>query len=155
VIAIRRFYHLLILIQRVLVICKPGKVQLTTLDPAASSWTGIYTLSLAAQDITSDSSAFYPISGIEYIPHEDTVVLSAFDGSFYVIRNLSTAPEVAHSQISGFLATEGLTLQARASFVRVETQDAKSSVAITREDVNRISGMTAYDGASTLTWIHE
>jgi general transcription factor 3C protein 4 len=115
----------------------------------------VHTLDLEDQDLTADSCAYYPVSGIEYIEHKDALVVSLFDGSFHVISNLSANPQLVASNTSESLTTEGLSLQARTAFTRVETREARLSTAITRYDANRISGMTSYDHGGTFAWIHE
>jgi general transcription factor 3C protein 4 len=137
------------------VVCKPGKVQIVRLDAASKAWSSFCALDLETQDLTSDSSAYYPVSGIEYIEHDDSLILSLYDGSFHVITHLSTTPQVTDPATCEGLSSEALSLQARTAFVKIESREARPLAAITRHDANRTSGMTSYDGGRTFAWLHE
>lgn len=64
-----------------------------------------------------------------------------------MISSISTEPEIKDD--NGKLTSLNLSMVARAVFVQTEEGP------ITKAEMNRISGMVAYDHSSTLAWVHE
>ena len=94
------------------------------------------------------TSAFSPCSGISYIPSHDICVVSLSDGSFHVIRGISTDPSLDRSP-SEVVSSEKLSAASRAVFARAEPEK------VTFKDVDRVSGMAAFDCRSTFIWTYE
>ena len=162
--------YLLIIRKPILVHCKPGFVHLwsppTATDHHASSssggigWTGYRTLPIRTQRLSVGSSCLHPNSGLFYVRHRDALVISLFDGSFHVIRNLFHEPAWSTSTVDGSdgmgvadsstFTSEGLSAISRAAFTQAERSDVRFT------DVNRINGMLAHDDVSgTVMWLHE
>lgn len=133
----------------ILVATKPGIVDLTPWPvPSKLPWSGTKRLVLQRQNLSVDSSPLYPPSGFTHIVEEDILLVSLFDGSFHVAHRLSSDPTLTPTNSTAVTAAS-LSQRARQVFAASETHTVK------RTDVGRISGMMAYDGASTIAWIHE
>ncbi|CAL1715200.1 unnamed protein product [Somion occarium] len=132
-----------------LVFGTPGELHIWPSKPD-SELTGARALALRTQRISVGSSCFAPLSGFAYNHRHDTLVASLADGSFHVVKNLSKDPALASPADEIGLTTEAMTAMVRSAFNKVEGGDA-----LRRTDVNRVDGMTTYDGESTYTWIHE
>ncbi len=114
----------------------------------SSAWSGSRALLLQTQKRSVGSSALSPSSGISYIPDRDISVISLSDGSFHVIHSLSANPSLVPPPSEG-VSSETLSAASRALFARAEPEKA------TLKDVDRINGMTSYDGRSTFVWTYE
>lgn len=95
------------------------------------------------------STALAPVSGIVYLSRHDSVVVSLSDGSFHVIKSLSTAPILASDDPAETISSTALSTLVRQHFVNVEGEGTR------KLDVNSTHGMTNIDGDSTFLWIHE
>jgi hypothetical protein len=95
-----------------------------------------------------------------HVRHRDALVLSLFDGSFHVIRDLFYEPAWSTSTVdgsdgmkvadSGTFTSEGLSAISRTAFTQAERSDVRFT------DVNRVNGMLAHDDVSgTVMWLHE
>ncbi|KAI0818913.1 putative zinc-finger of transcription factor IIIC complex-domain-containing protein [Irpex lacteus] len=133
----------------VLVFSKPGTIHLWKPDDNESSWTGLRTIALKTQKLSVGSTALAPVSGIVYLSRHDSVVVSLSDGSFHVIKNLSTAPILASDDPAEAMSSKSLSTLVRQHFVNIEGEGTR------KLDVNSTHGMTNVDGESTFLWIHE
>lgn len=102
---------------------------------------------LRTQKVSASTSSFYPITGIEYVEERDLLLLSLFDGTFHLIHNVSLEPTMIPD--GDEFTSEHMSFLARATFTRTE------GGAVTKADMNRISGIVSYDGLSALGWVHE
>ncbi len=128
---------------------KPGTIHLWKPDGNESSWTGLRTIALKTQKLSVGSTALAPVSGIVYLSRHDSVVVSLSDGSFHVIKNLSTAPTLASDNPEETMDSKTLSTLVRQHFVSIEGEGTR------KLDVNSTHGMTDVDGESTFLWIHE
>lgn len=103
---------------------------------------------LQTQNTSTESSALYNASGIAYNTSHDALIVSLFDGSFHVIKNIYTEPEYV-SDADSELTSRKLSSSARALFLKAEGRE------LTKADVNRVSGMISLDAGHTFAWIHE
>ncbi|KAJ3555131.1 hypothetical protein NM688_g2748 [Phlebia brevispora] len=133
----------------ILVFTKPGSVHFWSPSESGVHWTGLRTLILKTQKLSVGSSALSPVSGVTYIPSQDTLVISLADGSFHVVAHLSTNPSLALEPVDSGLSSGMISATARGTFIKVEEERMK------RLDVNAIHGMASYDQASFFLWIHE
>ncbi|KAF9460559.1 transcription factor IIIC subunit delta N-term-domain-containing protein [Collybia nuda] len=133
----------------ILIMCKPGLVLLWAAPTCNLRWSGLRSLVLQPQvhKLSVGSSPFHPISGIHYIPYEDILMMCLFDGSIRVIYGLSSEPSWTPTQEN--ITSQILSKNARVAFS--QTQPGKTRWT----DVNRVSGLTSYDGHATLLWAHE
>ena len=140
------------LTQPVVILLRPGVIQLWREECDECTWSGLCSLYLDRQGISSGSSTLYPPSGLVYSPGHDAIVLSLFDGTFHVFHNISSSPTVRLSigstNQSG-LSSSGLSLVSRNIFEQIEGD------AIPREEMNRINGMASFSGFPILCWAHE
>ncbi|KAG6864726.1 hypothetical protein C0991_007644 [Blastosporella zonata] len=79
---------------------------------------------------------------------QDIIVLTLFDGSFHVVYNVSGEPTMTPPTEDTLVTSEKLSRTVRSVFARSE-QDVDYG------DMNRITGLTSYDGSSTFIWIQE
>lgn len=136
----------------VVVILRPGVVQLWTEECEGIAWSGLRSLSLQRQGISSGSSMFYPPSGLVYSLAHDTLVISLTDGSFHTIYDISSSP--TSESLLGLtkqpsFSSSDLSSISRNVFVQVE------GGAIPRAEMNRINGMVAFGGFPIVSWAHE
>lgn len=136
-------------IKPILVQCKPGVVHLWSANAHESVWSGTRSLLIETQKSSSASSSLNPVSGICYIQGNDLLVLTLHDGSFHTLHHLSSDPSWLPSGCNGELTSHNLSQVARSVFVATEQNR------VNNYDVNRISGLTSYDGASNFLWIQE
>lgn len=134
--------------------CKPGVVHLWHAPPLVATtlakWSGSRTIFLENQNTSVGSSAMYPVSGLGYIPVEDVLILSLFDGSFHSIRGLTIEPFYSTPQDAPrSMNHHEMSKRARTVFSKSEKR------AIAGADINRMNGMILYDGSSTVIWAHE
>jgi len=138
--------------QPVVVILRPGVVQLWAEECEGSAWSGLRSLSLQRQGISSGSSMFYSPSGLVYSPAHDTLVVSLTDGSFHVIYGISSSPTseppLGLTNQPSFSSND-LSSISRKVFIQVEGS------AIPHAEMNRINGMVAFGGFPIVSWAHE
>ena len=72
--------------------------------------------------------------------------MSLSDGSFHVIQNISSGPNLASGE---GISSEALSTTARKLFARIEGEE------ITKLDVNCTHGMVTVDHDSIFLWIQE
>jgi general transcription factor 3C polypeptide 4 len=140
------------LTQPVVVILRPGVVQLWAEECDGSPWSGLRSFSLSRYGISSGSSMLYPPSGLVYSPEHDTLVISLIDGSFHVIHDIASAPTTklpAGLTKQPSLSSSDLSLISRGVFMQVEGS------AISHAEMNRINGMVPFGGFPILSWAHE
>lgn len=139
--------------QLILVHAKPGVVHLWSAPSLGhhllSNWTGSRTINLKTVITSLGSSSLCPVSGIVYIRNQDALIVSVSEGSIHVIHGLSDNPSYFPPDHSGPLTNENLSATLRAHFIRAEAKEMQKT------DVNRIGGLTSYDGYSTMIWVHE
>ncbi|KAI0272725.1 transcription factor IIIC subunit delta N-term-domain-containing protein [Gloeopeniophorella convolvens] len=136
----------------VVVILRPGVVQLWKETHTNNLWSGLRSFALRRQCILRGSSALYPTSGLLYAPKHDAIVLSLFDGSFHAIYGISTSPAVdalQDSQPSLGLSSSDLSSMSRTVFLQTE------GGTVPHAEMNRISGMTSFGDFPTVAWTHE
>ncbi|KAI0693750.1 transcription factor IIIC subunit delta N-term-domain-containing protein [Cytidiella melzeri] len=136
----------------VLVFSKPGTVSLWRPDNAISPWSGLKTVALQVQKLSVGSTALAPVSGIAHIPRRDTVVVTLSDGSFHVVKNVSSEPLLVSDNSEGDenkISSKSLSTVARQHFVRIEGEETR------KLDVNSTHGMASADNGSTFLWVHE
>jgi general transcription factor 3C polypeptide 4 len=140
------------LTQPVVILLRPGVIQLWREECDECTWSGLRSLYLERQGISNGSSMLYPPSGLVYSPEHDAIVLSLFDGTFHVLYNISSSPTVRASigstNQSG-LSSSDLSLVSRRIFEQIEAG------AILQEEMNRINGMASFGGFPILCWAHE
>ncbi|KAI9451937.1 putative zinc-finger of transcription factor IIIC complex-domain-containing protein [Lactarius psammicola] len=136
----------------IVVLLRPGIVQLWNEQDDRGTWSGLRTFQLRRQAVSSGSSMFYPPSGLIYSPERDAVFLSLFDGSFHVIYNVSFSPTVTPpngaAEQDNFTSSN-LSSMSRKVFVQVE------GGAVPHVEMNRISGMVSFAGFPIVCWTHE
>lgn len=138
--------------QPIVVLLRPGIVQLWNEQNNGGAWSGLRSIQLNKQDISSGSSMFYPPSGLIYSSERDAVVLSLYDGSFHVIYSVSSSPTVTpptEASEQDTLAPSNLSLMAQKVFVQVEGNT------LPHVEMNRISGMVSFAGFPVVCWTHE
>ncbi|KAI0340524.1 hypothetical protein BDW22DRAFT_1398185 [Trametopsis cervina] len=132
-----------------LVFGKPGVLTLWRLPDPSGLWDGVKNIRLKTQKVSSGSTALAPITGLANIATRDALVVSLSDGSFHVIKNISTEPSLSPDDGSDEFSSHRLSVVARQHFIAVEEED------IQRIDVNYTHGMTSFDDDSAFLWIHE
>ncbi|KAH9066910.1 hypothetical protein EDB87DRAFT_1672110 [Lactarius vividus] len=138
--------------QPIVVLLRPGIVQLWNEQNDRGAWSGLRSFQLRRQATSSGSSMAYPPSGLIYSPERDAVVLSLFDGSFHIIYNVSSSPAVTppiEATEQDKLTSSYLSSMSRKVFVQVE------GGAVPHEEMNRISGMVSFAGFPIVCWAHE
>jgi general transcription factor 3C protein 4 len=138
--------------QHVVVILRPGVVQLWAEECDGASWSGLRSFSLSRSGISSSSSMLYPPSGLVYSPEHDTLVMPLIDGSFHVVYDISSAPTTEPpvgltKQPS--LSSSDLSLISRRIFIQVEGGP------MSHGEINRINGMVTFGGFPIVSWAHE
>ncbi|KAF9527262.1 transcription factor IIIC subunit delta N-term-domain-containing protein [Crepidotus variabilis] len=149
----------------ILVSSVPGLLKLFSASdsPSDTYWTGHLTIRLRTQKVCRDSSSLHPVSGISYLSKIDTLIVTLYDGSFHVVKNLSLAPIYAvttptsNGEVTR-LDTESnamhptshlLSKVGRTVFERVDGGD------VDYMDSARIYGSTSYGDNSTFLWAYE
>ncbi|KAJ6598219.1 putative zinc-finger of transcription factor IIIC complex-domain-containing protein [Mycena vulgaris] len=134
----------------ILVYSKAGVIYLWRSSPSTDGWSGLRALTLGrTPKLSAGMSPFHPVAGIHYVRRRDALMVFLFDGSIYIIHNLSLDPSWTPRNPDDAVTTDTLSLAARAIFTRVEPGNIDPDL------VNRISGMASYDGSATVTWVHE
>lgn len=109
-------------------------------------------LQLQTQKISRDSSALHPVSGVSYLPKFDALVVTLFDGSFHVVQNFSSAPEIV-SSVTAASGPGGLTSEALSRMSRTVFEHAEKGV--DKSTTNRIYASSSYDGDAVFLWAYE
>ncbi|RXW17895.1 hypothetical protein EST38_g7968 [Candolleomyces aberdarensis] len=134
----------------ILVVCKPGVVNLwVSSDDSRLAWSGLRSLALERQRISSGASPFHPASGVSYTEHNDRLLITLFDGSIHVIQELTKDPQWKPSIEDGDFTSKTLSQRCRTIFTRVESGPVDSKV------MNCINGFSIYGSGSTFVWAHE
>ena len=126
--------------------CKSGIVSLWSPGSCDFGWSGIRSLPLDSQKISVGTSPLQPVTGLYYVSHEDALMISLFDGSIYLVHNLSSEPTLVPDGDS--FTSHNISEATRAAVIRSELGRIGSS------DVNRITGLVPY-GHATVLWAHE
>jgi hypothetical protein len=134
--------------QPILVVLRPGVVQLWAEERDGRPWSGLRSFSLSRYGISSGSSMLYPPSGLVYSLEHDALVMSLIDGSFHVIYNISSAPTI-EPPVGSTQQPSDLSSISRGVFIQVE------GGTISRAEMNRINGMVSFAGFPTVSWAHE
>lgn len=113
------------------------------------AWHGLRGFKLCTRPLSVGTSSLSLPSGIEYIKHLDTAVLTLSDGSFHVIHSFSSNPSLESAGSELNMTSESLSRAARSVFFEIDTE------ANSARDVNCINGMLSYDNATTFVWMHE
>ncbi|KAJ6568251.1 hypothetical protein DFH09DRAFT_1155051, partial [Mycena vulgaris] len=133
----------------VLVRATLGVISLWSGDLSTLGWSGHRSLRLCTQKLSVGSSSLHPVSGLHYVPQEDALLVSLFDGSIHAIHSLTDEPELATAPRSLSAPTSyGLSRILRSTFARTEREK------VSKHDVNRISGLISYDD-SIVMWVQE
>ena len=140
---------LILHIQPILLVCKPGIVHLWTIAGEEFGWTGSRSLLIKTQKISTIASALHQVSGIIYLRLRDILVLTLSDGSFHTIHNLSKDPSWTSQKEDDQIASNNLSKTSRSVFVKAEQG------AVDRNDMNRITGAISYDDHATFLWAYE
>ncbi|KAI0086304.1 putative zinc-finger of transcription factor IIIC complex-domain-containing protein [Irpex rosettiformis] len=131
----------------VLIFSKPGTIHFW--KPVGKSWDGYLTVALKTQKQSVGSTAMAPISGIVHLPRRDAIAVSLSDGSFHVVKDVSSKPALASDDQTDAISSRALSIAARQHFVRIEGDE------IRKLDVNCTHGMTTVDEDFTFLWIQE
>jgi general transcription factor 3C polypeptide 4 len=123
-------------------------------------WSGLLTLESQHQSLSAGCSPFHPVSGLQYIVHQDILFVALFDGPIHLVYNFSWRPSWVNPTVpSG--AVESVTSQsyaptslqlsklARSVVFRVQTEE------LSFLNANTFHGMVFYDDAGALVWFHE
>ncbi|KAF9449875.1 hypothetical protein P691DRAFT_727240 [Macrolepiota fuliginosa MF-IS2] len=129
----------------VLIFSKPGKLLFWSASSDGSRWPGIRTLILKTQKLHKSSSALHPVTGFNYVPHKDILIVTLSDGSFHAVQYFSSNPSWSEDDIT----SQQLSKAARSVFIETRGGNVDSV------DMNRITGSTSFDGASTIAWTQE
>lgn len=127
--------------------CKPGVLYLWS--PSGNpgvSWSGLRSLELERQKVSSAASPFHPASGITYRASEDLLTVSLFDGSIHVVGAVSQDPQ--WNEASSWTSRH-ISETCRSIFKKVESGPIDDRV------MNKINGFASYDSSSSFVWAHE
>ncbi|KAJ7623747.1 transcription factor IIIC subunit delta N-term-domain-containing protein [Roridomyces roridus] len=133
----------------VLARASPGVLSLWTEE--GLGWSGVRTLRLCTQKISVGSSALHPVSGLHYIHQEDALLVCLFDGSIHIVHSVSQDPTLSEQVVQrpDELTSRGLSEILRSTFERTEKG------AVSKRDMNRVSGLIPYDDFSVALWVQE
>lgn len=138
--------------QPIVVILRPGVVQLWVKECEGVSWSGLRSFSLSRSGISSSSSTLYPPSGLVYSSEDDALVMPLIDGSFHVVYDISfaptTEPPVGLTKRPSFSSSD-LSSISRKIFIQVE------GGSMSHAEINRINGMVSFGGFPIVSWAHE
>ncbi len=138
--------------QPIVVILRPGVVQLWAEECDGVSWSGLRSFSLSRSAISSSSSVLYPPSGLVYSPEHDALVMPLIDGSFHVVYDISSSPTtetpVGLTKQRSFSSSD-LSSISRRIFIQVEGGP------MSHGETNRINGMVSFGGFPIVSWAHE
>jgi general transcription factor 3C polypeptide 4 len=125
-------------------------------------WSGLLTLEIQHQSLSAGSSPFHPVSGLQYIVHQDVLLITLFDGSIHLVYDFSwqpswvnpTAPSGAAESVASVSQSRAptslqLSKLARSAVFRVQTEE------ISFLSTNTFHGMVFYDEAGAMVWFHE
>ena len=134
----------------VLVAANPGLVVLWAPPNSHQlSWFGRRALHIQPQKISAGSSPLQSVSGVQYLPIEDVLIICLVDGSFHVVYSVSIDPSWTPILALAHLSSRALSQSARLAFCR--TQRGK----VRYTDVSTIRGMVPYDSNGTFVWVNE
>ena len=137
----------------ILVAANPGLVVLWALHNSDQlSRFGRRVLYIQPQKISVGSSPLQSVSGVNYLPIEDVLMICLMDGSFHVVYSVSIDPSWTPVLAPAHLSSRVLSQSARLAFCR--TQRGKMSYT----DVSTIRGMVPllpYDSNATFVWVNE
>lgn len=131
--------------QAILIFTKPGRLLFWSSSTEDTGWSGLRTLTLRTQKIHKSSSALHPVTGLSYAARKDVLIVTLADGSFHVVRDVSSNPSWSEDVVT----SQQLSKVARSVFI--ETQDGDVDLV----DMNRITGATSFDDAFSLVWAQE
>lgn len=136
---------------------KPGILRffrLESADPPQGHELSV--LRLTTRKTSVGSSSLTPVVGITHVRGLDTLIVTLFDGSYHVVKNVSTRPTLADKSVmeddgegESSMTSAKLSRIAREYFVAAEAGSAKFS------DMNATNGVTEFDGSGTVVWLHE
>ncbi|KXN82242.1 Putative transcription factor tau subunit sfc9 [Leucoagaricus sp. SymC.cos] len=128
----------------ILVVTKPGRILFWS-----STWDEPRIVRLESQKIHKSSSSFHPATGINYLRQQDALVVTLADGSFHVVRDLSSNPSYPSSQDSSAATSQKFSKAVRSIFNETQNGDADSV------DMNKITGIGLFDDRSMFVWSQE
>ncbi|KAG7094041.1 hypothetical protein E1B28_007662 [Marasmius oreades] len=144
----------------------PGILRLWASSMAPESpWCGTRTYLLKTHKTHVASSNLHPVVGLEYLPLHDLLLVCLLDGSFHVVKSLSTSPalddgeEITRNARKIFERVEHLN-ELRAGSVSEEKREKdkekeKKEVRLGRAEANTTSAFSYYDHTGIVVWIHE
>ncbi|KAK0457870.1 transcription factor IIIC subunit delta N-term-domain-containing protein [Desarmillaria tabescens] len=135
----------------ILVRCRPGAIDLWC-KLSMCSWSGTRTLMICPHVLSVGSSELHPVTGIVYIPQNDVLLVSLFDGTMRVIHKFFVDPEWAPESPS-LVSSQCMSEAVRRIFVG--TVEGIEQEEVTNSDVNLTSGLISFDGATTLLWTQQ
>ncbi|PBK65899.1 hypothetical protein ARMSODRAFT_960807 [Armillaria solidipes] len=135
----------------ILVRCRPGAIDLWC-KLSMGSWSGTRTLMICPHVLSVGSSELHPVTGIVYIPQNDVLLVSLFDGTMRVIHNFFVDPEWAPESPSP-VNSQCLSEAVRRIFIG--TVEGIEQEEVTNDDVNLTSGLISFDGCATLLWTQQ
>ena len=97
------------------------------------------------QKIHKSSSAFHPVVGLNYILHQDILIVTLTDGSFHVVQNISSDPSWSGGCVNSYQISKAV----RSAFVESQNCD------VDLVDMNKITGVCLFDDGSTVVWAQE
>lgn len=111
----------------------------------SAGWSGSRVLFLRNQKIHKSSSAFHPVVGLNYILHQDILIVTLTDGSFHVVQNISSDPSWSGGCVNSYQISKAV----RSAFVESQNCD------VDLVDMNKITGVCLFDDGSTVVWAQE
>lgn len=135
----------------VLVRCRPGAIDLWC-KLSMGSWSGTRTLMIRPHVLSVGSSQLHPVTGMVYIPQNDVLLVSLFDGTMRVIHNFFVDPEWAPESPSP-ANSQRLSEAVRRIFIG--TVGGADLEEVTNDDVNLTNGLISFDGCATLLWTQQ
>ncbi|KAK0203092.1 transcription factor IIIC subunit delta N-term-domain-containing protein [Desarmillaria ectypa] len=135
----------------ILVRCRPGAIDLWS-KLSTCSWSGTRTLMICPHVLSVGSSELHPVTGIVYIPQNDVLLVSLFDGTMRVIHKFFVNPEWAPESPSP-VSSQCLSEAVRRIFIG--TVEGVEQEEVTNNDVNLTSGLISFDGCATLLWTQQ
>ncbi|KAF8201349.1 putative zinc-finger of transcription factor IIIC complex-domain-containing protein [Mycena galopus ATCC 62051] len=76
----------------ILIYHKLGVIHLWRSPHSDLGWTGLRTLPLSPLRLSAGMSPFHPVSGMHYVRRKDILLVCLYDGSFHVVRDVSSDP---------------------------------------------------------------
>jgi general transcription factor 3C protein 4 len=131
--------------QSILVYFKPGTVHFFTMNDTPPLWRSSRVLEIRQRQLAP--SHLSSVSGIVHVPSRDALIFTLSDGSFHVAHNISAEPSWISRDYP--MTSDRLLAVARGIFAQLEPGAHRV------QEVNRISGMAAYDNSGIVTWTYE